>query len=107
MVTPYLVEPYALPEAVAETEEQAGQPRIPTQIPEKVLNDIKPRKAEASQPVVPVEAEPIEKAAVEETPAEETQEKLSQTYISNLKKIYGKNMPENMGSGARFGYIVD
>lgn len=86
IVTPYLVDAYAEPAAVAEAP-PAPSPAKQAKVPEKTGRIIPPARTR------------------EEAPA--TASLLSQRFVDNLKKTYGSRMPENIGAGAGFGYIVD
>jgi pilus assembly protein CpaC len=114
IVTPYLVNSYAEANAVAEkpvSPKLPGspgfmQPRAVT-VPEKI----------GSAPVAPVSAMPIQSSiaqnqTVQNPPAQSAQNQnnvspISQSFINNMRNTYGAKIPENVGTGAGFGYIVE
>ncbi|MCE9508441.1 MAG: type II and III secretion system protein family protein [Alphaproteobacteria bacterium] len=106
IVTPYLVDSYAEPDAVAEasepemlqTDPEAFSNKEPEMTTEKAAGNIK-----ATSSDVPEKTErPVRSAK-----AEAGTSPLSQRLVDNLRKTYGKHMPEKVGAGQGFGYIVD
>jgi len=103
IATPYLVDSYAQSEAVAEA--------APPTVFEKHLREFSAK----SQEPAPLQTSPAPKKAAVSLPAvlpaaviaADTVTPLSQRLIGNLKKAYGNHVPEKIGTGPKFGYIVD
>lgn len=123
IVTPYLVNSYAQPEAVAAAAEpsafqeqlegatatavppvdrkESGEPKGNAAQTEPVK--IAPEKMAPASPVIPKK----QALAVQPVPKPEIPSPLSQRLIENLKKAYGNSVPDKVGAGLKFGYIVD
>jgi Flp pilus assembly secretin CpaC len=106
IVTPYLVDSYAEPDAVAEasvpetlqTDPKAFSDKEPEAAAEEAVENIKVIPSALSEKT----EQPVRSAKVDETASP-----LSQRLMGNLRKTYGKHMPEKVGAGQGFGYIVD
>jgi len=112
IVTPYLVNSYAEADAVAE---KPASPKLPgspafmrppvTTVPEKV----------GSAPVAPVSAvpmqsaqsQPVQSQGVQSAQTQNNVSPISQSFINNMRNTYGAKIPENVGTGTGFGYIVE
>jgi len=112
IVTPYLVNSYAEANAVAE---KSAPPKLPgtasmpapaATVPEKI----------GSSPVVPVErvqsaqsgaAQSAQSQPVQSAQTQNTVSPLSQSFMNNMRNTYGAKIPENVGTGTGFGYIVE
>lgn len=107
IVTPYLVDSYAQPDAVASVAPKGSF--------EKHLETSVNAQSPAKEPVKEVDVKPEKVTKVQPTPAVKKQiapasegvSVLSQRFIDNLRKIYGNNVPEKIGTSGGFGYIVD
>ena len=106
MVTPYLVSPYAEPDAVAEVD-------APSAFQEKMENFSKKNLEIApGKTLENINANPklLTAKAVSSAPAaqsEATVSPLARRWVENLRKTYGGHLSEKIGAGAGFGYIVD
>ena len=98
IVTPYLVNSYAEANAVAEKSTPPKLPGSPAPVLEKAA--IVPEKMGSKMPAVPV-------STVQEAQSQASVSPLSQSFIANLRKVYGAKVPENVGTGSGFGYIVE
>lgn len=96
IVTPYLVNPYAEPEGVAVATPPAVLPGHLSS-PE-TSGDILGKNQMPAAPVAPV---------VATAPSAAVASPLSRSYAAGLRKSYGSRVPDNIGSGAGFGYIVE
>jgi pilus assembly protein CpaC len=96
IVTPYLVKSYAEADAVAE---KSVPPKLPGS-PDPRLAAIVPGKTGAVNAVVPA-------TTTQTVGNENTISPLSQDFVNNLRKTYGSKVPENVGTGNGFGYIVE
>lgn len=96
LVTPYIVKPYAEPDAYfaqpPQREAWAQPPASPPVAPK--LN----REVSTTPVSAPAQA-------VRATPAVERA--LSQRFMHNLNSVYGNRVPAKVGSGGAYGYIVD
>ena len=79
IVTPYLVDPYAEPDAVAVVDD-------PVVVLPPTVSKVKKESSEQKVMVM---------------------SPLSQRFMENLKKTYGNRVSENASFGAGFGYIID
>ena len=106
IVTPYLVDAYAEPDAVTEADEpsplQKNLEKVFSKAPELTSGKTS-EKTSATQPQI------LEKmaAAGHSAKLQDTGGPLSRRLLENLRKTYGSHMPEKIGAGAGFGYIVD
>ena len=99
MVTPYIVKPYAEPEAFmsAPVQREAsfapqGKPLAPPVVP----------KLDGEMRTTPISA-PAQAAR----PQPAVERGLSKRFINNLNTVYGNKVPAKVGNGGGYGYIVD
>ncbi len=128
IVTPYLVRPYAEASAVAVPSGTPPRlpgastplaPSVPTShdAPLPVATKADNGLHAAAEPVAPVQAAQAgESLRVKAVPVASVQMaavskkpdvSLSQTFIDNMRRIYGTRAMEKVGTGAGFGYIVE
>lgn len=100
VVTPYLVDSYAQPDAVAEAQEPAMLEKRMEKFSESA-----PKKV--SEAVAPVQVSAELVPPVRLAQAAGTTSPLSRRLLQNLKKAYGNHVSDKIGSRAAFGYIVD
>ncbi len=110
IVTPYLVNSYAEPDAVVEAV-------VPTVLEKRLkkFSENTPGKVPARMGAA--KAQPVQmestasvvtaQAVAANSPFAGTGNPLSQRLIKNLKNAYGNHVPEKIGSSGGFGYIVD
>ncbi len=103
IVTPYLVKPYAQGAAVAVS--PPAPPLLPGSagpVPHGVPLTISKKTAES------LKAEAVPVAAVKETAISDNGvTPLTQSFVNNMRKIYGGRAMQKVGTGAGFGYIVE
>lgn len=115
IVTPYLVNSYAEANAVAEKSVPPKLPGTPAVMP--VPAATVPERI-GSAPVAPVSAVPMgmnvqpQYKASQNAPVQAAQSQggvspISQNFVNNMRNTYGAKIPENVGTGAGFGYIVE
>ena len=105
IITPYLVDSYAQPDAVAEKDIPLSPPGSPIMPIEKTA----PVEKVEAIPEKAADVHPMTAMAVP-APASDTVAtlpSLSRTYMDNLRKVYGDRALEKVGSGTGFGYIVE
>jgi pilus assembly protein CpaC len=112
MVTPFLVNSYAQPDAIVEAEQPSALEKALTKVPEKSpetppampekVNTMQPAPAPPPAPAAKPKATPLHAVNAAAVPSP-----LYPSFIEKLKKTYGKHLPEKIGAGAGFGYIVD
>lgn len=115
LVTPYLVTPFADPQAV----DVSGGTVVPSALTTPAPLPLAPQKRSDAGGTVPVRAAD---AGAYPVPAVERQaltqgemhaslpgggHPLSQSFVDNLRRVYGRKAPPNAAPGAPFGYIVD
>ncbi|MBU6475793.1 MAG: pilus assembly protein N-terminal domain-containing protein [Alphaproteobacteria bacterium] len=104
IVTPYLVKPYAAPEAVAVS--PPAPPLLPGSsgpAPHGVPLTVAAAKMDEHPPVAAAPVADVQATSVGDngvTP-------LTQSFVGNMRKIYGSRAMEKVGTGAGFGYIVE
>lgn len=99
IVTPYLVNSYAEADAVAEKSTPPKLPGSPVIPVEKAA--VVPGQIGAIRPSMPASA--VQEAQTQQN----TVSPLSQSYMNNLRKVYGASVVEKVGTGTGFGYIVE
>ena len=98
IITPYLVDSFAEPDAVAE---KSVPPVLPGSLaPPPAKTTVIPEQTGDIRPVVPA-------SAGQEARVENAVSPLSQSFRDNLRKVYGDHALEKVGTGAGFGYIVE
>lgn len=110
MVTPYLVNPYSEPEAVAEKSPPASiSPASPPIKDEKPVSP--PVKSGSADHVPAPAAQPVRAAQLKPQPQLErvdgSPSAINQSLLDNLGKTYGVSAMDKVGTGGRFGYIVE
>ena len=99
IVTPYLVNSFAEAEATAIKSPTPAFPGTPASPPAlEKPTAILPKTGNIS---------PIPASMAQTTHAENTVSPLSQSFMNNLRKVYGDRVVEKVGTGAGFGYIVE
>ncbi len=120
IVTPYLVDSYAEPEAVAETSvpgpisfpatpdfyKTSGVPEKEAELPSPVPVSVA-ANAPASAPVSILASAPADVPVEQTARTDSTLSPLTQRFIDNLRKTYGGHVPEKVGTKAGFGYIIE
>ncbi|MDY0008253.1 MAG: type II and III secretion system protein family protein [Bdellovibrionales bacterium] len=97
LVTPFIVKPYAEPEAFMD---------MPVQ------RDVRLDMLQTAPPVVPklggeARATPVSAPAQAARPQPVADRALSQRFRHNLHTVYGNRVPAKIGNGGAYGYIVD
>lgn len=118
MVTPYLVKPYAEPEAVLQTkqptvmQQQLGDMQKHAKADTQMAQAANPKPADVKKPQEVAKA-PVQQPKPAFTPVrvargeKQAPNVLAESLMRDLKGIYGKHVPENVGHASKFGYIVD
>jgi len=103
LVTPYLVQPFADPKAI----EVSDDASVPYVAPSGAGAPLKHSAYVPAVPVSPVSATRLSPAPLPRATASSMERPLSQSFVANLKKVYGGKAPQDMPGGPSFGYIVD